>query len=110
MCERSGGGVAGAAERGPGTLALTLAAVAQGILEPAKAGLYVAAQLVGALKAGCVYAYVLNGHKVSSGDAGSSVGRWKGGWREAVTPARRPPTPRWFVATLCLLWPLVEQP
>ena len=37
----------------------------QGILEPAKAGLYVAAQLVGALKAGCVYAYVLNGHKVS---------------------------------------------
>ena len=36
--------------------------------------------------------------------------RWKGGWREAVTPARRPPTPRWFVATLCLLWPLVEQP
>ena len=28
------------------------------------------ASVVGALKAGCVYAYVLNGHKVSSGDAG----------------------------------------
>ena len=45
--------------------AVAIAAVMQGILEPAKAGLYVAAQLVGALKAGCVYAYVLNGHKVS---------------------------------------------
>jgi len=50
--------------------AVAIAAVMQGILEPTKAGLYVAAQLVGALKAGCVYAYVLNGHKVSSGDAG----------------------------------------